>query len=161
MAEGLSGGGEAAPPSTLSGVEVARKFLAFALFWLVHEGPKKLEAMEALAPNQRRVERFGAAPAIDMSRPVFLPRSSGGVAFKHDGDLAEAGRYHRVWQVLLYLWRAVKLVKGASVEEKWDGYWRKEGLFEGRVVDRKFVPVWMREAESKSEGRSEVLKSES
>lgn len=88
----------------------------------MHEGPKKLGSLQALAPDQRRVERFGAAPELDMSKLVFLPRSSSGVAFKHDGDLAEAERYHRVWQVLLYLWRAVKLVQGASMGEKWDGY---------------------------------------
>lgn len=133
--------------STKGGVEAARKFLASALFWLGHDGPTKLEAMLALPVDQRRTERFGTSPEIDLSRPVVVPKSSAGLAFAHDGDLAGAVQYHRVWQLLLHLWRTMKKVKGTSGVEKWDAYWRKEGLFSSVQIDGKFAPVWMRGAE--------------
>jgi hypothetical protein len=136
------------PHKTLK-VEAARTLFAFCTKWLVETGPRLAQEQRSLCHREEVEEALGPVPEIDLQNAIYLPRSSDGIVFKHDNDKSETERYHRAFQMLLMLWRAVSIREGPSIlGEKWEQFWRRTDLFSDKEVDpEKSAPLWMRATE--------------
>ena len=91
---------------------------------------------------------LGSSPdMVKFSEAIEVPETATGEAFANAQDLSRAEKYHRVFQMMLFLWSKVSAKRNfnATWKEKWELFWKTPGLLSDKVVDpEEFAPIWMR-----------------
>ena len=147
--------------------KAAGKYLAFCLISLVKSKPRQaakscLELQQIQYWAGRYEENIlGPSPAVGLNEEIFIPRSSNGEAFAHDGDKDVAERYNRVFQLMLMLWKTVsrrstndglEFLRGEdsdTFQNQWERFWQQKHPFGTRDDEFDFeerLPLWMRTA---------------